>query len=61
MYETRSAISYLATTKEQKKAAKDFYQAIETCSGGATQKNEEKCTGGARDAIVKFAALRALL
>jgi len=60
MYETRAAVTYLATTKEQKKAATAFYQAIEVCSSGATQKNEAKCTGGARDAIVKFDALRAL-
>jgi photosystem II oxygen-evolving enhancer protein 3 len=61
MYETRGAISYLAKTKEQKKAATAFYQAIETCSSGATQKNGDKCTAGARDAVVKFEELRALL
>lgn len=57
MYETRAAISYLAKTKEQKKAATAFYQAIEATSGGATQKNGEKCTAAAKDAVAKFDAL----
>jgi len=61
MYETRSAVSYLADTKEKKKAAKDFFQAIELTSTGATQKNEAKCTAAAKDAQVKFEALRAVL
>jgi len=61
MYETRGAISYLATTKEQKKAATAFYQAIEMTSLGATQKNEAKCTAAAIDSIAKFEALRAIL
>merc|ERR1712194_116892 len=61
MYETRSAVTYLATTKEQKKAAKDFFQAIELTSTGATQKNEAKCTAAAKDAQVKFEALRSVL
>merc|ERR1712176_1445826 len=61
MYETRGAISYLATTKEQKKAAKQFYQAIEETSVSATQKNGAKCTAAAKDAIAKFDALRAIL
>jgi len=60
MYETRSSVTYLTKTKEQKKAATAFYQAVEVCSLGATQKDEEKCTNGARDAIVKFDALKAL-
>jgi len=61
MYETRGAVNYLAKTKEQKKAAKEFFQAIEETAGGATQKNEEKCTAAARDAVAKFDALRAML
>jgi photosystem II oxygen-evolving enhancer protein 3 len=61
MYETRIAIAYLAKTKEQKKAATAFYNAIEQTSLGATQKNGEKCSAGAKDSIVKFDALRAIL
>ena len=58
MYETRSSITYLAKTPEQKKAAKEFYGAIERTSLGATQKDELKCTTGARDAVASFAELR---
>merc|ERR1712176_49889 len=61
MYETRGAISYLAETKEQKKAAKQFYEAIELTSVSATQKNGAKCTAAARDAVTKFEALRGIL
>jgi photosystem II oxygen-evolving enhancer protein 3 len=61
MYETRGAISYLAKSKEQKKAATAFYQAIEETSLGATQKNEAKCTAGAMESVSKFEALRAVL
>lgn len=57
MYETRGAISYLAKSKEQKKAATAFYQAIEATSGGATQKDGEKCIAAAKDAVEKFDAL----
>lgn len=61
MYETRGAISYLAKTKEQKKAATAFYEAIEATSSGATQKNGAKCSAAAKDAQEKFEALRAVL
>lgn len=61
MYETRSSISYLAKNAEQKKAATDFYQAIERTSRGATEKNEDKCSAGAKDAVSTFATLKALL
>jgi photosystem II oxygen-evolving enhancer protein 3 len=43
MYETRGAVRGLATTPEQKKIAKDFFQAIEESSLQATLKNQEKC------------------
>jgi len=61
MYETRIAIAYLSKTKEQKKAATAFYNAIEQTSLGATQKKGDKCSAGAKDAIIKFDALRAIL
>jgi hypothetical protein len=61
MYETRIAIAYLAKTKEQKKAATAFYTAIELTSLGATQKDGEKCSAAAKDAIAKFEALRQVL
>mmetsp|Transcript_23918 Transcript_23918/g.50874 ORF Transcript_23918/g.50874 Transcript_23918/m.50874 type:complete len:199 (-) Transcript_23918:190-786(-) len=61
MYETRGAISYLATSKEQKKAATAFYQAIERTSVGATQKNGDKCSAAAKDAVSTFESLRAIL
>ena len=61
MYETRGAITYLATTKEQKKAAKAFYEAIELTSVSATQKNGAKCSAAAKDAQAKFEALRGML
>ncbi len=61
MYETRGAISYLAKSKEQKKAAKEFYEAIEATSSGATQKNGAKCTAAAKDAVAKFEALVSIL
>jgi photosystem II oxygen-evolving enhancer protein 3 len=43
MYETRGAVRGLAKTPEQKKLAKDFFQAIEEASLQATLKNQEKC------------------
>ena len=61
MYETRGAVNYLAKSKEQKKAAKDFFQAIELTSVSATQKNGAKCTAAAKDAVAKFDALVSIL
>ncbi|KAL7527570.1 hypothetical protein ACHAWF_002229 [Thalassiosira exigua] len=43
MYETRGAVRGLASTPEQKKIAKDFFQAIEEASLQATLKNQDKC------------------
>jgi len=43
MYETRGAVRGLAKTAEQKKIAKDFFQAIEEASLQATLKNQDKC------------------
>jgi photosystem II oxygen-evolving enhancer protein 3 len=43
MYETRGAVRGLAKTPEQKKLAKEFFQAIEEASLQATLKNGDKC------------------
>merc|ERR1711865_313021 len=43
MYETRGAVRGLATSPEQKKIAKDFFQSIEESSLQATLKNQDKC------------------
>ena len=43
MYETRGAVRGLAKTPEQKKLAKEFFQAIEEASLQATLKNQDKC------------------
>lgn len=61
MYETRGAIAYLAKSKEQKKAATEFYKAIELTSLSATQKDGAKCSAAAKDSVAKFDALRAIL
>ena len=47
MYETRGAVRGLATTKEQQKAAKAFFQAIEDCDGAARLRNQDKCAAAA--------------
>lgn len=61
MYETRGAVNYLAKSKEQKKAAKEFFQAIELTSASATQKNGAACTAAAKDSVAKFDALVSIL
>lgn len=43
MYETRGAVRNLAKSPEQKKIAKDFFEAIEETSLQATLKNQDKC------------------
>jgi len=43
MYETRGAVRGLAKTPEQKKLAKEFFEAIEEASLQATLKNQDKC------------------
>jgi photosystem II oxygen-evolving enhancer protein 3 len=43
MYETRGAVRGLAKSPEQKKLAKQFFQAIEEASLQATLKNGDKC------------------
>jgi photosystem II oxygen-evolving enhancer protein 3 len=49
MYETRGAVRGLAKTPEQKKIAKDFFQAIEEASLQATLKNQDKCAAASAD------------
>ena len=41
MYETRRAANYLATTRESKEAAKEFFKAIERVNLGATQRQQD--------------------
>lgn len=49
MYEARGAVRNLAKTPEQKKIAKDFFQAIEETQLQATLKNQEKCAAAVAD------------
>ena len=49
MYETRGAVRGLAKSPEQKKIAKDFFQAIEEASLQATLKNQDKCAAASAD------------
>ena len=51
MYETRGAVRGLATTPEQKKIAKSFFQAIEDTSLQATLKNQDKCAASVANSI----------
>jgi len=46
MYETRGAMNYLATTKEQKALAKSFFKDIETISGAARYKKGSVADAG---------------
>ncbi|CAJ1951680.1 unnamed protein product [Cylindrotheca closterium] len=57
MYETRSSINYLSTTPEQKKAAKEFYVAIENVANNARLKRQDACAAAVSDAIAKLEAL----
>merc|ERR1712174_10556 len=51
MYETRGAVRGLASTPEQKKIAKSFFQAIEEVTLQATLKNQDKCAAATDDSI----------
>jgi hypothetical protein len=51
MYETRGAVSFLATTPAQKEAGKDFFLAIEATSGAARYKKQEACAAAAANSI----------
>lgn len=59
MYETRGAVKGLATTKSQKKAAKSFFEAIETVQIAARTRNGDKAAAAAKDAISKLDAFTA--
>ena len=50
MYETRGAMNYLASTKEQKAIAKEFFKDIETISGAARYKKGSVADAGIADA-----------
>eukprot|EP00980_Cylindrotheca_fusiformis_P002871 scaffold674_cov126-Cylindrotheca_fusiformis.AAC.10 len=57
MYETRAAINYLAKSPEQKKAAKDFYVAVENISNNARLKRKDATAAATSEAIAKLGAL----
>jgi hypothetical protein len=61
MYETRGAVKGLATTEEQKKAAKAFFTAIEECDGAARLKQQDKCASAAAASISALNAFTALI
>lgn len=61
MYETRGATLYLAKSPEQKKAASDFFKAIEATNLAATQKNSEAANVAAADSIKLLDAFTASL
>jgi photosystem II oxygen-evolving enhancer protein 3 len=56
MYETRGAVSFLATTPEQKEAGKEFFLAMEATSSGARYKKQEACFAGAAKSITTLDA-----
>lgn len=56
MYETRGAMNYLASSKEQKAIAKDFFKSIETISGGARYKKADVADAGITAAKSKLDA-----
>ena len=51
MYETRGATLYLAKTPEQKKAASDFFKAMEATTLAATLKNQDAASAAASDSV----------
>jgi hypothetical protein len=56
MYETRGAAKDLASTPAQKKAATQFFKAMEVTDMAARQKNQAACAAGAADSIAKLDA-----
>ena len=56
MYETRGAVRGLAVTKEQQKAAKAFFKAIEDCDGAARLKQGDKCAAAATASVAALDA-----
>lgn len=61
MYETRGAALFLATTPAQKKAANQFFKAIETTDIAARRKNQAECAAAAADSLAKLDAFVATL
>jgi photosystem II oxygen-evolving enhancer protein 3 len=61
MYETRGAVKGLAVTKEQKKAANDFFLAVNALSEGARVKSGAQCTAGADASVATLDAFLATL
>jgi photosystem II oxygen-evolving enhancer protein 3 len=56
MYETRGAARGLAKSPEQKKAATDFFKAIEATDLAARRKKQAECSTAAADTVVKLDA-----
>ena len=56
MYETRGATNNLASTPAQKKAAVQFFKAMEETNQAAKLKNQEACAAAASDTIAKLDA-----
>jgi len=61
MYETRGAVRGLAKTPEQKKLAKEFFEAIEEASLQATLKNQDKCAAASAKSSATLDAFYASL
>lgn len=61
MYETRKSVNYLVKTPEQKKAATEFFQAIEQVSNNSRLKRQSACAAAIVDAQAKLEALSAKL
>jgi len=61
MYETRGAANSLASTPAQKKAATEFFKAIEKADLSARRKNQEACATAANDSVTKLDAFLATL
>lgn len=61
MYETRASAKFLASSPVQKKAANDFFQAIEKVDGAARVKDGEACFSASKDSLAKLDAFIATL
>ena len=61
MYETRGAVSYLATSGPQKAAAAEFYKEIEAVANNARLKRQDACATAAVKSVEKLKALEAKL
>jgi photosystem II oxygen-evolving enhancer protein 3 len=61
MYETRGAAKFLANTKEQKKAANDFFRSIEKADLAAKRKVGSVAAAAAADTVAKLDAFLATL